>query len=69
MIRPLKINGSDYYVAFLNDYQVTDLRINTSTGQWLDINKAAMTGGKIDDNPILSGAYANDNHRSVAVAA
>lgn len=56
MIRPLKINGQDYYVAFLHDYQVTSLRTNTSTGQWLDINKAAMTGGKIDDNPILTGA-------------
>ena len=56
MIRPLKINGSDYYVAFLHDYQVTDLRINTSTGQWLDIQKSAMMGGKTEDNPILTGA-------------
>jgi len=56
MIRPLRINGSEYYVAFLHDYQVTDLRTNTSSGQWLDINKAAMMGGKIEDNPILSGA-------------
>ena len=56
MIRPLKINGSDYYVAFLHDYQVTDLRINTSTGQWLDIQKSSMMGGKIEDNPIMTGA-------------
>jgi N4-gp56 family major capsid protein len=68
MVRPLRINGSEYYVAFLHDYQVTDLRTNTSTGQWLDINKAAMTGGKVDDNPILSGAYANDNHLDAVAA-
>jgi N4-gp56 family major capsid protein len=56
MIRPLRINGSEYYVAFLHDYQVTDLRTNTSSGQWLDLNRAAMQGGKIEDNGILSGA-------------
>jgi N4-gp56 family major capsid protein len=61
MIRPLKMNGRDYYVAFLHDYQVTDLRISTSAGQWLDIQKAAMTGGMIDDNPILTGALGEYN--------
>lgn len=61
MIRPLKIKGRDYYVAFLHDYQVTDLRISTSTGQWLDIQKAAMTGGMVSDNPILTGALGEYN--------
>ena len=61
MIRPLKINGRDYYVAFLHDYQVTDLRISTSTGQWLDIQKSAMTGGQVSDNPILTGALGEYN--------
>lgn len=61
MIRPLKINGSDYYVAFLHDYQVTSLRTNTSTGQWLDIQKSVLTGGQIDDNPILTGALGQYN--------
>lgn len=37
-------------------YQVTDLRISTTTGQWLDITKAAMTGGDVSDNPIYTGA-------------
>jgi N4-gp56 family major capsid protein len=46
---------------FLHDYQVTDLRINTSTGQWLDIQKSAMTGGQISDNPILTGALGEYN--------
>lgn len=61
MIRPLKLKGRDYYVAFLHDYQVTDLRITTSTGQWLDIQKAAMTGGMIENNPILTGALGEYN--------
>lgn len=55
-IRPVKVDGKDYYVAFLHPYQVTDMRTNTATGQWFDIEKAAMTGGEITDNPIFDGA-------------
>ena len=32
------------------------MRTNTSTGQWLDIQKSAMQGGEISDNPIFNGA-------------
>lgn len=56
MIRPVKVNGDDMYVALLHPYQVYSLRTNTASGQWLDIQKAAMTGGEIDDNPIFTGA-------------
>ena len=55
-IRPIKIKGADYYVVFLHPYQVTSLRTNTNTGQWLDIQKAAMTGGLVEDNPIFDGS-------------
>ena len=55
-IRPVKVDGKEYWVTFLHPYQVTDMRTNTATGQWLDIQKAAMTGGEIDDNPIFDGA-------------
>ena len=56
MIRPVKVNGEDMWVCFMHPYQVTQLRTTTDTGQWLDIQKAAMTGGKIADNPIFTGA-------------
>jgi N4-gp56 family major capsid protein len=56
VIRPLKVDGEDRYVAFLHPYQVRSLRTSTSTGQWLDIQKAAMTGGEVSNNPIFSGA-------------
>jgi N4-gp56 family major capsid protein len=52
-IRPLKVAGRDLYVAVLHPSQVTDMRTNTSTAQWFDIQKAAMTGGDIGDNPIF----------------
>jgi hypothetical protein len=51
-----KLNGLECYVAILHPYQVLDLRRNTSTGQWLDIQKAAMMGGQIANNPIFTGA-------------
>jgi hypothetical protein len=42
---------------FLHPYQVTDLRSNVSTGQWLDIQKAAMAGADSTKSPIYTGAY------------
>lgn len=61
MIRPINIKGRKKYVAFLHPYQVYDLRTNTSTGQWLDIQKAAMQGGDLTENPIYSGALGEYN--------
>lgn len=55
-IRPVSVGGKKFYVAWLHPYQVTDLRISTATGQWLDIQKAAMTGGLVDENPIFDGS-------------
>lgn len=59
-IRPFKYMGEEYYVCFLHPYQVTSLRTSTDSGQWLDIQKAAMAGyaGKeeIKTNPIFTGA-------------
>jgi len=55
-VRPVKVNGQDMYVVYLHPYQVTSLRTNTGTGQWLDITKFAFMGGKPADNPIFNGA-------------
>lgn len=62
VFRPVRIDGSDYYVLVLHTNQVLQLRTNTSTGQWLDIQKAAMTGGKVADNPIFTGALGMYNN-------
>lgn len=61
IIRPLKIDGEDKYVCFLHDYQVRDLRTNTQTGQWLDIQKAAASGGEKSKNAIFTGALGEYN--------
>lgn len=56
LIRPIKVGSQSYYVCFLHPYQVKDLRTSTNTGDWLDIQKAALGGGDINDNPIFTGA-------------
>jgi len=55
-IRPVRVDGKEFYVAFLHPYQVTDLRQNSATGQFLDLNKAIATGGVTNDNPIFDGS-------------
>lgn len=60
-VRPVMVGGKKKYVMYLHPYQVTDLRTNTSTGQWLDIQKSAMMGGQVSNNPIYSGALGEYN--------
>jgi len=55
-IRPTKIAGKEFWAVFIHPFQVTDMRTATATGQWQDIQKAAMTGGEIADNPIFDGS-------------
>jgi N4-gp56 family major capsid protein len=57
-IRPVMVDGKPYYIVFLHPYQVTDLRTSTSTSTitWHDIQRAALSGGQVRDNPIFTGA-------------
>lgn len=61
-VPPLMIGGQKMYVIYLHDYQVTSLRTNTSTGQWQDIQKAAMMGGSVSKNPIFTGSLGMYNN-------
>jgi N4-gp56 family major capsid protein len=60
-IRPIRVGGENKYVMFLHPYQVTDLRTNTNTGQWLDIQKAALSGGRSSGSSIYTGALGEYN--------
>lgn len=53
-IRPVKVDGGEYFVMYLHPIQVYDLRTNTSDGQWMDFQKMAYTG-RGADNPIFKG--------------
>ena len=56
LIRPIMVGGEKMYLFFMHPHQVYNLRTSTTTGQWLDIQKAAMTNSKVKDNPIFTGA-------------
>lgn len=61
-IRPIKVNGDEKYVLFIHPYSTRLLRTSTGTGQWQDINKSKLQGGKIGDNPIISGLLGEYNN-------
>lgn len=54
-IRPMKINGEERYVCVMHPFQWHALKTNTSTGQWLDIQKAAA-GSMGASSPIFRGS-------------
>lgn len=56
LIRPVRVNGEEFYVAVIHEYARTDLRQGAGAAQWFDIQKAAMQGGKVNDNPVFNGA-------------
>ncbi len=56
-IRPIRMNGSDYYVMFLHPYQVYGLRNDqAAANSWGTLQRAAIQGGQITGNPIFTGA-------------
>lgn len=55
-IRPVNVNGKQMYVMYLHPYQVTDLRTDTGSMGWREIQLAAIQGGETSDNPIFTGA-------------
>jgi N4-gp56 family major capsid protein len=60
-IRPLKVNGEDKFVLFIHPYATYQLRTVTATGQYQDIQKAAITGGQITNNPLYTGSLGEYN--------
>lgn len=56
-IRPLQLKGLELNgIAFIHPLQARSLRNNYTTGEWGDIQLAAMKGGEITGNPIFTGA-------------
>lgn len=61
VIRPVNTEAGQKFVMFITPEQHYDLRRDTNTLQWGDIQKAAMQGGNISDNPIFTGALGEYN--------
>lgn len=60
-LRPMKFNGQERFVCVMHPFQEYDLRANSSTGQWLDIQKAAA-GAEGQKNPIFRGSLGMYNN-------
>lgn len=55
VMQPCKIDGNETFVCVMHTFQEDDLRSNTATGQWLDIQKAAAAAeGR--NNPMFKGS-------------
>lgn len=56
-IRPIDVDGKKMFVTFLHPYQILQLRRDATTaGNFFDIQKAMLQGGKISSNPLITGA-------------
>jgi len=58
-MRPVRIDGEDYFIVILHPYSVTDLRLNIAAGgtsgiKWTDIQQYANVRGL--KNPIFNGS-------------
>ena len=53
-VQPIMVDGEERYVIVMSPYQEYDMRTNTSTGQWLDIQKA-LTLQEGQKNSIFKG--------------
>lgn len=64
IIRPVKVNGVDKYVVFIHPYQTYSLRTTATanTVTWWEVNRSALSGGFIKDNPIYQGSIGEYNN-------
>lgn len=55
VLQPCKIDGNETFVCVMHTYQEDDLRADTATGQWIDIQKAAA-GAEGKNSPLFKGS-------------
>lgn len=71
LVRPLRVNGEEKFICMIHPFQHHQLRLNTTTAQYMDIQRAAIQGGQISKNPIYTGSIAEYRgvimHESVRV--
>ena len=55
VLQPCKIDGNETFVAVMHTWQEDDVRTNSSTGQWMDIQRAAAAAeGR--NSPLFKGS-------------
>ena len=60
-IQPIMIDGEEHFVVVMHPWQEYDIRTNASSGEWLDIQKAA-TAAEGRKNPIFKGSLGMYNN-------
>lgn len=55
-LRPIKIGGKSYFVCFIHPNQEYNMVTSTTTGGWLDVQKAIINGGALAESGLLNGA-------------
>ncbi len=55
-IRPINVNGKKMFAIFIHPQQAEDMRTNTNTGQWYEIQKSLLQGGAGEGNAIFTDA-------------
>jgi N4-gp56 family major capsid protein len=60
-IQPIMINGERHFVCLMNPWQVYDVRTSATTGQWMDLQKAAA-GAEGRKSPIFKGTLGMYNN-------
>ncbi len=65
LMRPALYEGAAHFICVLHPYAAYDLWTNTSTGQWLEIVKAAEKRGS--DNPIFKGGNVIGVYKNVVI--
>lgn len=60
-IQPLMIDGEEHYVCVMNPWQAYDMRTDTSSGEWLDLQKAAA-GAEGSKSKIFKGSLGMYNN-------
>ena len=57
VFRPVRIAGDEYFVFLLHSYSWRDLRRSADgTKGWMDVYRAAASGGLLEGNPIFTGS-------------
>lgn len=60
-LRPMKVAGEERWVCVMHPFQWHAAKVNTNTGQWLDIQKAAA-GAVGNNSPIFRGSQGMYNN-------
>lgn len=56
-VQPVMIDGQEFFMFYMHEIQARQLRVNSTAGQWKDIQQSLLAGGQSEKlNGIMTGA-------------